>query len=77
MTKLSMDKTMIQLSKNLNLMPRSYKGHKFILIVIDEVTKLHDNNFHPSVKVGGDRGCFDRACAQQVQYTQMHDHGPG
>ena len=51
---------------DLKVMPRSYKGYKFILVVIDEVTNFIVTICHLSVRVIRDRKCFDRACFQQV-----------
>ena len=37
-----------RLSMDLKVMPRSHKGHKFILCIIDEVTLFHNCSYMPS-----------------------------
>ena len=37
---------MSRLSMDLKVMPRSYKGHRYILCIIDEVNKLFDYGSH-------------------------------
>ena len=50
-------KAMTILNMDLNVMPRSYKGHMFILQVLDEATNFMVTS-HLLIKLGGDRRCF-------------------
>ena len=51
-----------RLSMDLKVMPRSGKGHKFILCIIDECNKLFDYSTNISVKSGRGRRSFNRTC---------------
>ena len=57
-------KALASLNMDFKVMPRSYKGHKFISVVIDEVPNfMVAIPFHQSIS---DRRCFDRRYVQEV-----------
>ena len=51
-----------KLSMDLKVMPRSQKGHKFILCITDKNDKLFDHYPYPSFKVRRSRRSTDRTC---------------
>ena len=64
-----------KLSVDLKVMPRSQKGHKFILYIIDEVDKLFDHCPYSSLKVRRSRRSTDRACHIKVLCSLLYYHG--
>ena len=50
---------MSSLSMDLKVMPRSHKGHKYILCIIDEVKKLFGHSSHISSYIRRNRGSFN------------------
>ena len=65
-----------KLSMDLKVMPRSQKGHKFILCITDEMTNYLITVPILSVKIRGSRGSFNRTCYIKVLCSQLHYHGP-
>ena len=63
-----------RLSMDLKVMPRSHKGHKYILCIIDEVT-----NYLITVPIyqarSGDRSSH-RQCHKKVLYSIVYYNGP-
>ena len=58
------------LSMDLNIMPRSYKGHKYILCVIDKVTSTHTSG-----KIRRDKRCINRKYYNKILHTGIHNNG--
>ena len=65
-----------KLSMDLKVMPRSQKGHKFILCIIDEMTNSLITFPYLSFKIRGSRRSFDRTCYIKVLHSQLHYHEP-
>ena len=64
-----------ELSIDLKVMPRSQKGHKFILCIIDEMTNyLITVPIHHS-RSDRSRRSTDRTCHIKILCFQLHNHG--
>ena len=65
---------------DLKVMPKLYKGHKFILCVIDELTNycitmpIYQGI---SRQIRRSRGCIDMQHHIKVWHTRLHDNGSG
>ena len=57
---------MSKLSMDLKVMLRSQKGHKFILCIINEMTKLLDHSSYFSIKVRRSRRSTYRTCGIEI-----------
>ena len=57
---------MSRLSMDLKVMPRSHKGHKYMLCIIDEVTSFQR----------GRRGTSG-TCNNQILHTTIYNNRPG
>ena len=68
---------MSRLSMDLKVMPKSHKGHRYILCVIDEVMRLLDyrTNIPRKIRRSG-RGTL-RTCNNKPLYNRLHYNGPG
>ena len=64
-----------RLSMDLKVMPRSQKGHKFILCVIDEATNYLITVPIYHAKSGEVGEAFDRKCYIKIQHSRLHYHG--
>ena len=67
---------MSRLSMDRKVMPKSHKGHRYILCVIDEVT-----HFLITVPIfqsrSGEVGEAFRMCHNEILYTRLHYNRPG
>ena len=60
---------MSRLSMDLKVMPRSQKGHRYILCIIDEVTNLFGYSPHISGQIRGNRGSINHKCYNNILHT--------
>ena len=61
-----------RLSMDLKVMPRSYKGHKYILCIIDEVTNyLIMISIHQAKSEDIGR-CTNKKCYNKILHTRVH-----
>ena len=63
---------MSRLSMDLKVMPKSQKGHKYVLCIIDKVTI-----FLITVLIFQARKSTFGACYNKTLYTSLHCYGPG
>ena len=66
---------MSRLSMDLKVMPRSHKGHKYILFIIDEVTNFLVTVPIFSSKVRRDRRSTFRTCHIKILDTRIYNNG--
>ena len=64
-----------RLSMDIKVMPRSSKGHKFILCIIDEVTNYLITVPIYQSKVERDQKSFNRAHYNQVLHSKLYRDG--
>ena len=60
---------------DLNIMPKSQKGHKFILCAIDEVTNYLITAPIYQSKSEGNRKGFDRECNIKILCSKLYNYG--
>ena len=68
---------MSRLHMDLKVMPRSHKGHKYILCMIDEVTNFSNYSTNFSCKVRRGRRSTSRTCNNQILCTRIYNNGSG
>ena len=66
---------MSRLSMDLKVMPRSHKGHKYILCIIDEVTNFLITVPNFSCKVRRGRRGTSGTCNNQILHTRIYNIG--
>ena len=67
---------MSRLSMDLKVMPRSHKGHRYILCIIDEVTNVLVTISIFSSKIRRSRRGTLRTCRNQILHTRIYNNGP-
>ena len=66
---------MSKLSMDLKVMPRSHKGHKYILCIIDEVTNFLITVPILSSQISGNRRGPNRKCDKKILSTRIYYNG--
>ena len=66
---------MSRLSMDLKVMPRLYKGHRYILCIIDKVTKFSGYSTNFSSKIRRGRRSTLRTCHNKILHTRIHNNG--
>ena len=56
-------------------MPKSSKGHTFILCIIDEVTNYFNYNIDVSVESRRSRRSTHETLYYKILYSQLHNNG--
>ena len=66
---------LLKLSMDLKVMPRSQKGHNFILCIIDEDDKLFDHSSYFLIKVRRGRRSTYITCNIKILCSRLYNHG--
>ena len=64
-----------RLSMDLKVIPRSHKGHTFILCITEEVNKLFNNCSHIPSQVRRDRRSTYRKCDKKILHSRIYHNG--
>ena len=65
-----------RLSMDFKVMPRSYRGNKYILCIIDEVTNYFITICIHQAKSEEVGDATNRKCYNQILHTRIHNNGP-
>ena len=66
---------MSRLSMDLKVMPRSHKGHKYILCIIDEVANFFYYSSFFSSQIRGNMRGTNRKCDNKMLHTRIYNNG--